>query len=215
MKTRTIILIVSVLTIYTNNALANDSQYAEAMAKNIQMVYSSQSIAELQGAVNALERIASAEKTKWEPYYYAAFGNIMIAHREQDATKKDAFLDQAVANIENAKKIAAKESEIIALEGFVHIIRITVNPETRGQQYSGLAMQTLGRALSLNPENPRALALIAQTQYGTAQFLGSPTTEACATNAAALEKFATFKSENPLAPKWGNRMAEEIANNCK
>ena len=55
-------------------------------------------------------------------------------------------------------------------------------------------MQSLGGALSLNPENPRALALIAQTQYGTAQFLGSPTTEACATNASALEKVATFKS---------------------
>jgi len=203
MKTRTIILIASVLLIYTSNALGNDNQYAEAMAKNIQTVYRSESIGELQSAVNALERIASAEKTKWEPYYYAAFGNIMIAHREQDGTKKDAFLDQAIANIGNAKKIAPKESEIIALEGFVHIIRITVNPETRGQQYSGLAMQTLGRALSLNPENPRALALIAQTQYGTAQFLGSPTTEACATNASALEKFATFKSENPLAPKWG------------
>jgi hypothetical protein len=215
MKTRTIILIVSVLSIYTSNALGNDNQYAEAMAKNIQTVYSSQSIAELQGAVNALERIASAEKTKWEPYYYAAFGNIMIAHREQDGAKKDAFLDQAIANIENAKKIAPKESEIITLEGFVHVIRITVNPATRGQQYSGLAMQTLGRALSLNPENPRALALIAQTQYGTAQFLGSPTMEACATNAAALEKFATFKSENPLAPKWGSRMAEETAGNCK
>ncbi len=215
MKTRTIILIVSVLSIYTSNALGNDNQYAEAMAKNIQTVYSSQSITELQGAVNALERIASAEKTKWEPYYYAAFGNIMIAHREQDGTKKDAFLDQAMANIEKAKKIAPKESEIITLEGFVHVIRITVNPATRGQQYSGLAMQTLGRALSINPENPRALALIAQTQYGTAQFLGSPTTEACATNAAALEKFATFKSENPLAPKWGNRMAEETAGNCK
>ena len=215
MKTRTIILIVSVLSIYTSNALGNDNQYAEAMAKNIQTVYSSQSITELQGAVNALERIASAEKTKWEPYYYAAFGNIMIAHREQDGNKKDSFLDQAIANIENAKKIAAKESEIIALEGFVHIIRITVNPATRGQQYSGLAMQTLGRALSLNPENPRALALIAQTQYGTAQFLGSPTTEACATNTAALEKFVTFKSENPLAPKWGKGMAEETARNCK
>ena len=215
MKTRTIILIVSLLASYTSNAFGNDNQYAEAMAKSIQSVYSSQSIAELQGTVNALERIASAEKTKWEPYYYAAFGDIMIAHLEQDATRKDAFLDQAIANIEKAKKIAAKESEIIALEGFVHVIRITVNPAARGQQYGGMAMQTLGRALSLNPENPRALALIAQTQYGTAQFLGSPTTEACATNAAALEKFATFKSENPLAPKWGKRMAEETAGNCK
>jgi tetratricopeptide (TPR) repeat protein len=203
------------LTCYANTALANDNQYAEAMAKNIQTVYSSQSITELQAAVNTFERIASAEKTKWEPYYYAAFGNIMIAYREHESTKKDAHLDQAIANISKAKKITERESEIFALEGFVHLIRITVDPATRGQQYSGLAMQTLGRALSLNPENPRALALIAQTQYGTAKFLGSSTTEACTTNTAALEKFATFKSENPLAPKWGKAMAEETENNCR
>ena len=215
MKTRTIIFILIVIAGYANYALGNDNQYAEAMAKNIQTVYNSQSIAELQGAVNALERIASTEKTKWEPYYYAAFGYIMMAYREQDGTKQDSYLDQAIVDIKKAKTIAEKESEIIALEGFVHMIRISVDPATRGQQYSGLAMQTLGRALSLNPENPRALALIAQTQYGTAQFLGSPTTEACATNAAALQKFATFKSENPLAPKWGKAMAEETSGKCK
>ena len=215
MKTHAIILILSVFAGYANHALGNDNQYAEAMAKNIQTVYSAQSIAELQGAVNALERIASTEKTKWEPYYYAAFGYIMIAYREQDGAKKDSYLDQAIVDIKKAKTIAEKESEIIALEGFVHMIRISVDPATRGQQYSGQAMQTLGRALSLNPENPRALALIAQTQLGTAQFLGSPTTEACATNAAALQKFASFKSENPLAPKWGKGMAEETNAKCK
>jgi len=58
MKTRTIILIASVLLIYTSNALGNDNQYAEAMAKNIQTVYRSESIGELQSAVNALERMA-------------------------------------------------------------------------------------------------------------------------------------------------------------
>jgi hypothetical protein len=215
MKTRAIILILSVIGGYANHALGSDNQYAEAMAKNIQTVYSSQSIVELQGAVNTLERIASTEKTKWEPYYYAAFGYIMIAYREQDGTKKDSYLDQAIADIKKAKTIAEKESEIIALEGFVHMIRISVDPASRGQQYSGLAMQTLGRALSLNPENPRALALIAQTQLGTAQFLGSPTTEACATNAAALQKFASFKSDNPLAPRWGKGMAEETDSKCK
>lgn len=76
-------------------------------------------------------------------------------------------------------------------------------------------MQTLGRARSLNPENPRALALIAQTLYGTAEFLGTPTTEACSTNSEALQKFATFKAENPLAPKWGRGMAEETDAKCK
>src|SRR5687767_14799714 len=103
MKTHAIILMSIVLTGYANNASADDHQYAEAMAKNIQTVYSSQSIAELQSAVNALERIGSAEKTKWEPFYYAAFGYIMIAYREQEGAKKDGYLDQAIVDIKKAK----------------------------------------------------------------------------------------------------------------
>ena len=215
MKTSAIILLVSALSNYLHPMVGDDTKYAEAMSKNIQTVYTSQSAAELLSAVNALERIASAEKTKWEPYYYAAFGNIMVAYREPDGKKKDSYLDQALLSIKNAKALNEKESEIIALEAFVHMIRISVDPASRGQQYSTLAMQTLGKARALNPENPRVLALMAQTQLGTTKFLGSSTAEACNTNTAALQKFATFKSDNPFAPQWGKQMAEETQANCK
>ncbi len=76
-------------------------------------------------------------------------------------------------------------------------------------------MQSLGKANGLNPENPRALALIAQMQFGTARFFKSPTTEACGTTAKALEKFATYKSPNALAPVWGKSMTEELMGQCK
>lgn len=215
MKTSITFLLLSVLLGHAQPTFSNDNKYAEAMAKNIRTVYTAQTIAELQGAVNALERIGSTEQTKWEPYYYAAFGNIMMATHEQDGNKKDTYLDQALATIKKAKAVNESDSEIVALEGFVHMIRVTVDPASRGQQYSGLAMQTFGKAISLNPENPRALALMAQMQFGTAQFLGSSTTEACATNESALQKFATFKSDNPFAPQWGKEMVKELKEKCK
>jgi hypothetical protein len=214
MKTSMIILLFNVLG-YSSFMPANDDAYAEVMAKSIQTVYSAQSISTLQNTVHALERIGLAEKSKWEPYYYAAFGYIMMANQEKDGSKKDSYLDQAATTIKKAAAIKANDSEITALEGFVHMIRVTVDPATRGQQYSGLAMQTFGRAISLDPNNPRALALLAQIQYGTAQFLASSTAEACATNEAALQKFATFKSDNPLAPRWGQSMAEGTKAKCK
>ena len=71
MKTPKIILLFGVVCGYTHFTPANDNKYAEAMTKNIQTVYTAQSIADLQSAVNALERIGTTEKTKWEPYYYA------------------------------------------------------------------------------------------------------------------------------------------------
>lgn len=196
--------------------MANDEKYYEQMSKQIQAVYTAKSMDEFQAAVNTLERIGNAEKNKWEPFYYSAFGSIMMANLEKEASKKDAFLDQALAAVEKGKGIAANESELVALEGFVHMIRITVDPASRGQQYSGLAMQTFGKALGMNPNNPRAMSLLAQMQFGTAQFFKQQPTEACATASKALGLFdSVTKSENPLAPQWGKEMTVELIQNCK
>lgn len=215
MKNLNIIPLLLALLVFTvAKSLAAD-KYTESMQKNIDSVYSSKSVAGIQRAVNSLERIGDAEKTKWEPFYYASFGYVMMATREKDAAVKDSYLDLALKANEKAKALQPGESEIIAMEGFIHMIRVTVDPASRGQQYSSLAFQSFGKAVGMNPENPRALALLAQMQYGTAQFFGSSTAEACGTNTKALEKFDSFKSSNALAPKWGRGMAEEMKGQCK
>jgi tetratricopeptide (TPR) repeat protein len=217
MKTLNIIpvLIAVVIILLSNAVFANDDKYTQAMQKNIQAVYTAQSIPDYQTAVNAFERIGAAEKTKWEPFYYASFGYIMMSNQEKDGAKKDAYLDQATTALSKAKEIVPNESEVIALEGFIYMIRVSVDPASRGQQFAGLSMQVLNKAVEINPNNPRALALLAQMQYGTAQFFGSSTAEACATTNNAMEKFTTFKSENPLAPQWGKQMAEGMKGKCK
>ena len=212
MKTITLffLMIISVTT------WANDEKYYDQMGKQIQAVYTAKTMDEYQSAVNALDRIAGAEKTKWEPYYYSAFGNVMMATRETVPSKKDAYLDQALAAVEKGKAIVPGESELVAIEGFVHMIRVTVDPASRGQQYSGLAMQTFGRALGMNPNNPRAMSLMAQMQFGTAQFFNQQPTEACeiARKALAIFDLGT-KSENPLTPQWGKEMTAGLIKNCK
>jgi hypothetical protein len=214
MKTTTLLLLTALLSVTAGPVDANDTRYVEAMQKSIQSVYKAKSIEELQTAANSLERIASAEKVKWEPYYYMSFAFILMANQEQEAARKDAYLDQANAAIDKASAINPNESEIAALVGFIHMIRVTVDPASRGAQYSGLAMQAFGKATALNPENPRALALTAQMQHGTAKFFGSPNTEACITLNAALQKFDTYKSGNPLAPQWGREMAMSLKKEC-
>lgn len=201
--------------LFSTSVFANDNKYMEQMGKHIQAVYSAQSPEQYQEAVNAFDRIAAAEKTKWEPFYYSAYGSLMMANKEKDTAKKDAYLDKALASIESGKAINPNESELVALEGFVHMIRVTVDPATRGQQYSGMAFQTYNKALEMNPENPRTLGFLAQMQMGLAKFMGSPTTDACNTGKKALEKFTTYKSENPLAPQWGKGMTEGLLQSCK
>ena len=202
------------LILLSASILAAD-KYTDQMLKNIDLVYKAQSPEELQSAVNTFERIANAEKDKWEPFYYAAFGNIMLANREKEVSKKDALLNNAKVFVDKAYAINANESELIALEGFIYMMKVSVDPATRGQQFTMLSMQAYGKALSINPNNPRALALLAQMQYGTAQFFKSPTTEACTTLTKALEKFAAEKPENALAPLWGKGMAEGMKSKCQ
>lgn len=213
MKTARIFLI---LVVVFSQARANDSKYVESMSKAIGQVYQAKSSDEIQQAINVLDRIGQAEKTKWEPFYYASFGYIMLATRESDGTKKDAFLDQAKMFLDKAEQLKPNDSEITTLDGFLNTIRLSVDPATRGQKYSAASMQAFGKALGINPENPRAMSLMAQMQYGTAKFFNASTDEACATARKAQALFAQAKpSENPLAPAWGKSMADGMLVNCK
>ena len=204
----------TLLIILTLAASAAD-KYADQMTTNITLVYKAQTTEELLQAVNAFERIGNAEKTKWEPYYYAAFGTIMLATRETDGGKKDLYLDQAASLLVKASAINGSESEIVTLEGFIHTIRLTVDPATRGQQYSMLSMQSFGKALALNPNNPRAMSLMAQMQFGTAKFFNQKPTEACETALKALSMFDNYKTENALAPSWGKEMTAGLVKQCQ
>lgn len=195
--------------------LVFDDKYTDQMIKNIEIVYKASTPEELQKAVNALERIGGAEKTKWEPYYYASFGYLMMAVKEADPGKKDGLLDLAKADLDKAAAIRKDESEIVALEGFIYMLRIGVDPTTRGQQYSTLAGQSYGKALGINPQNPRALALMAQLQFGTAQFFNQAPTEACETANKALEAFGAASQGITIAPSWGREMTEGLLKGCK
>ena len=198
---------------FTLTALAND-KYQKAMLKNIPSVYSAETIEEHQKVVNNLTRIADAEKDKWEPYYYIAYSYVIMSFKEQEAGKKDQHLDLAQEALNKGTAVAPKESELITLQGFIHTGRLSVDPMTRGAQYSGAAMQTLNQSLRLDPDNPRTLLLMGQMMYGTAQFMGDSTAQACEMIGKSLEKFETFTSTNPLAPQWGKMQAEEALKGC-
>jgi tetratricopeptide (TPR) repeat protein len=190
-------------------------KYTEQMTKNVDAVYQAATVEDLQKAVNIFERIGGAEKTKWEPYYYAAYGYVMISVREQDAVKKDSYLDHAKAALDKASAIKPDDSEIVALEGFIHMMRVSVDPASRGQQGSMMAMQTFGKAIGIDPQNPRALALMAQMQFGPAQFFKQAPTEACETAKKALSLFETAQPADPIAPRWGKGMTEGLLKGCQ
>jgi hypothetical protein len=155
--------------------------------------------------------VAAHERNYKKPIKWFAMPQLFRYERQQKGRLREHF--QFNADIIGESDPAA-DAEIIALVGFIHMMRVAVDPASRGAQYSGMAMQAFGKATSLNPENPRALVLMAQMQFGTAKFFGSPATEACATLNAAIQKFDSYKSDNPLAPQWGREMALGLKKEC-
>ena len=188
--------------------------YRQAMEESITKLNEASDSEQLLAVANRFERIARAEKDEWLPWYYAAYATLNRAIEAKEASEKDQLLDKAQQYLDEATAVEDKESEVVALQGYVHTIRVTVDPANRGQQLAPLATKTLVQALKMNPDNPRALFLLGQMQYGTAQFFGADTSEACQLIAQAVTKYESAKTDDALMPAWGQESARRMSKQC-
>ncbi|MEP1033064.1 hypothetical protein [Ekhidna sp.] len=203
---KNLILLLSVLC--ASLTFAN-GQFEKAMGKNIPAMFSAENPEDLQAVINNLNRVGEAEGDRWEPYYYVAFGYIRMSEMYEKVEDKDKYLDLAMKAVDQGATIKPNDSELESMRGYVNMIKLTVDPASRGMTYSGLAFASFQKAIALNPDNPRAHFLMGRMQYGTAQFMGGGTDEACGSLFKALVMFDEVeKSENPFAPNWGKNTTE-------
>lgn len=191
-----------------------NTAYQKAMQKSITALKEAHDIASMTKVAHHFERIAKMEKDKWLPRYYAAYAYITTGAMEESTTQKDQCLDQAQSYLDETLALEAKNSELVALQGYLYMIRVSVDPASRGQQLASKATQTLSQAVQMDTENPRALLLLGQMQYGTAQFFNNNTSEACSLIEQSLEKFATASDAEELAPSWGKEIALAVQERC-
>ncbi len=78
----------------------DNTKFEAAMTKNISLIDSafvrsgSGDLSGFEVEANTFERIGAAEKDKWQPYYYAAYCQVMEALYSKDPAKVDAFADK-------------------------------------------------------------------------------------------------------------------------
>lgn len=195
--------------IFSQHLLA-DNDYEQAMKKGIENLHNAQSPEAMQQVAHYFERIAAAEIEQWLPYYYAAYTRITLGVMEQSDTQ----LDQAQGHLDQIADQQGDASEVSALQGYLYMIRVSLDPANRGPHLAPQATETLSKAVQMNPENPRAVMLLAQMQYGTAQFFKSDLSEACQSVEKALLLFDQEKPASALAPAWGKEIAQAIHQEC-
>lgn len=197
----------------TSIAFAQD-KYINSMQSAIAQLYSAQAPADFDPVINTLTRIGQAEPDQWEPHYYVALSQVFKSFRLQEPSAKDAVLDQALAAVKQGTVVAPNNAELLALEGFTNMMKLSVDPATRGQSYTPRIMAAFGRAMALDPTNPRAALFMAQMQIGTAQFFGSSIAEPCQLVQKSIGLFDSFQPNSPISPMWGKEMVKEYAGMC-
>lgn len=202
-----------ILFLSVNYAHAN--KYESAMSSAIDKLYAANGLEAYISAASTFERIGEAENDRWLPYYYASLGYIWTSHTTKDADTKDEYLDKAQALIDKAEKISPNNDEIVTVQGYIYMMKIVVDPPSRGPEYSGIAMQKFGTAIGMNIENPRALLLLGRMQMGSDQFFGNDLTESCGMIMKASQMFDNYETKSKLDPSWGKEMAEIFVKECQ
>ncbi|WP_420388592.1 tetratricopeptide repeat protein [Roseivirga sp.] len=209
-----LVLIIGIIVAGFSLQAQNQQAYINAMAKGLSSLGSAQSLEEFQSVAGQFERIAANVQDQWHPQYYAALTYINMSFRVEGIDKKDQLTDQAQPFIDKALALSPNNAEIIALQGYKYMIELSADPSTRGQLLSQKAMQQFGKALTIDPNNPRANTFLAQMEMGMAQFFGSPTDKACERAQQALDQFDGQSEEQSFDPKWGKEMVAGLIQQC-
>jgi hypothetical protein len=188
----------------TSAGFAQQPSYEEAMKSNITQLDSMMAKGNFLELAQNFERIASVEKTKWLPYYYAAYCTVVNAYREKDNDKKDAIADQATQLLHMADSLLGKEtSETDVIKSMIATSHMMVDPASRYMTYGQDASDYIQKAESLDSTNPRPVLLQAENKFYTPEQFGGgkePAKEYF-DKADSLDK--NFKPETDLSPNWG------------
>jgi hypothetical protein len=168
-----------------------------------------------QEASALMERIAAAEKSNWLPNYYVALINTTEAFNPANKEKVPAMIIKAQDAIDNATLISPNNDEIMVVQAMLYTVVLLQDPMTNGVKYTGLVMEQYGKALAINPNNPRAVFSKAEFEIGSAKYWGTDTKPMCAQIEKSIQLFANFKPETPFSPKWGLDRAQEALKGCK
>ena len=198
---------------------AQETPYQKVMKKEIEKLITTDSISSLQASANAFARIAELNAKEWQPLYYQGLAYTFIGlDKSLSLDLKDAALAKAEEMIKKADALSPNNSEIVTVQGFITMGKVSADPGSRGQSLSGQVMATFGKALTIDNKNPRALILMSQMEYGMSKFFGNGTEKACG---LAKESLAIFNSQDEdarkaaLQPTWGKSLAENMVKGCK
>ena len=189
------------------------ADYEATMKTNIQKIGEAKTVADYNTLAAQFERIANAEKTKWQPAYYAVLCYLnAVTMLQLTEDEKTAQLDKAQPIMDNLKKNFKNESEVFALQGFLYEMRIM--GMASAMKYSSLATEVLEEAEKMNPANPRIYYLQGMNIFHTPKAFGGGKEKAKPLFEKAALLFENAKPATALDPTWGAEYNKRMIEQC-
>lgn len=189
---------------------ANAQQFEKGMGKAFGLWKEGKSAE----ATAMFERIASAEKNSWLPNYYVALVNTTEAFNPANREKVTALLTKAQDALDVELVKEPNNAELMVMQALLHTAWVAYDPMTNGMKLSGTIMELYGKAIAIDPKNPRAVFGKAEYEIGGAKWTGADVKALCKDVERSVELFTNFKPETPFHPTWGFDRAQEALKNC-
>lgn len=197
-----------------NHKLNSDSLYLKAMEKVLIKLDSAKSTSDMMLVRNQFERISTMYTKEWLPVYYIAYVDIQMVYSNPKGSMNETILKSTKANIDKLNSFAeADKSEVCTLWGYYYMALTMTDPATNGQKYFNDVFANFEKAISLNPENPRPIYLLAFYESHLPEFIRSERVFCDEIN-KARELYAKEK-KSIEKPYWGKSFLEMIAAKCK
>ena len=155
---------------------------------------------------NKLALIAKKWDNEWVTHYYVALSKAILSYDEKDADKRDAYLDVADKEKDDAVSILKKDNdETLVLAAMIANARLAVNPSSRWMKYGKVFNNNIESAKELNPDNPRMYYLQGTSKFHTPKAFGGGKKNAKPYFEKAAALFAKEPGGDITKPYWGKQ----------
>lgn len=201
------LLLISISTVF-----AQSDKYVAAMTANLELLKNAKSQQDYNTVAAAFERVANVEKTRWQPYYYAALAKLNGAMQDEKADK-DMAGEQVDALLTKAEAIQ-QNSELSTLHYYNEVMKMSVNPGERYMTSAPLMEKYYAQAIAQDSTNPRIYFMKGETIFHTPESFGGGKTAAKPVFQKSVDLFGQQKDTTDFAPRWGKEKAEEMLQQC-
>jgi tetratricopeptide (TPR) repeat protein len=151
------------------------------------------------------ERLSGDSSASWLVHYYIGFTDLKIFHfyffREEKETAKK-YIEDGVVHLEKAIEQKEDFAEGCALLSSLLGNQIALNPML-GMSLGIRSGTLIGKAFSLDPENPRVSLIAGQSAFYTPKMFGGGMDKAEQHFLKAIDFFQTYQPERAVYPDWG------------